>query len=196
MPRLKTYLLVIALLFSCGFSTYAQSPTPSGEAIEVTGSRKAVRTSTDVLAVALPAAAIAGTLICKDWTGLKQGAFTAVTTVGLTLILKYSIKKERPDHSDNHSFPSMHTAVSFAGAAYLQRRYGWKFGIPAYAVAAYVGWGRTYGKKHDWTDVIAGAAIGAASAYIYTRPFMRKHCCYILPVSDGSRHAIAASFSF
>lgn len=196
MQHLIRHILLLTLIIACGRPSFAQSDIVPDATLEVSGARKAVRTSTDVLAVALPAAAIAGTLICKDWTGLKQGAFTAVTTVGLTLILKYSIKKERPDHSDNHSFPSMHTAVSFASAAYIQRRYGWKFGIPAYALAAYVGWGRTYGKKHDWVDVITGAAIGAASAYIYTRPFMRKHSCCIIPVSDGNRHAIAASFSF
>ena len=142
----------------------------NGQELKVTGSRKAVRTSGDVLVFITPVASLATILATQDWQGLKQGVFTGVTTLGVTYALKYLVKKERPDFSDNHSFPSMHTSVSFAGAAFIQRRYGWKWGIPAYAVSTYVGWSRVYGKKHDWWDVAAGAVIGAGSAYIFTRP--------------------------
>lgn len=167
-----------------------------GETLEISGARKGVRTSTDVLCLAMPVATLTGILIEKDWEGLKQGAFTAATTIGVTYLLKYTVKKERPDFSDNHSFPSMHTADVFANAAFLQRRYGWKFGAPAYALACYVGWGRTYGKKHDWWDVLAGAAIGAGSAYIFTRPFAEKHELSIIPVSDGRNFGFSAMIKF
>ena len=70
-------------------------------------SRKAVRTSGDVLAFVTPVASLATVLVLQDWQGLKQGALTGITTIGLTYALKYIIKKERPDHSNNHSFPSM-----------------------------------------------------------------------------------------
>lgn len=93
-------------------------------------SQKGIGYSTDVLAIGLPLTAIGYTLITKDWTGLKQGAFTAAATLGSTLILKHTIYKRRPDGSDSHSFPSMHTSVSFASAAYLQRRYGWNGVFP------------------------------------------------------------------
>ena len=135
----------------------------NGQELKVTGSRKAVRTSGDVLVFITPVASLATVLATQDWQGLKQGVFTGVTTLGVTYALKYLVKKERPDFSDNHSFPSMHTSVSFAGAAFIQRRYGWKWGIPAYAVSTYVGWSRVYGKKHDWWDVAAGAVIGPGS---------------------------------
>lgn len=137
--------------------------------------QKAVGTSTDVFMIAMPVATLAGVLFAKDWEGLKEGALTAAATAGATLILKYAVKEERPDHSNFHSFPSGHTATTFATAAFLQRRYGWKFGVPAYALAAYVGWGRVYSKKHHWWDVVAGAAIGAGSAYIFTKPWAAKH---------------------
>jgi len=136
----------------------------NGQELKVTGSRKAIRTSGDVLVFITPVASLATVLATQDWQGLKQGVFTGVTTLGVTYALKYLVKKERPDFSDNHSFPSMHTSVSFAGAAFIQRRYGWKWGIPAYAVSTYVGWSRVYGKKHDWWDVAAGAGFGAGGA--------------------------------
>ena len=167
----------------------------NGQELKVTGSRKAVRTSGDVLVFITPVASLATVLATQDWQGLKQGVFTGVTTLGVTYALKYLVKKERPDFSDNHSFPSMHTSVSFAGAAFIQRRYGWKWGIPAYAVSTYVGWSRVYGKKHDWWDVAAGAVIGAGSAYIFTRPFAKKHNLSISVAGDG-HYGVYASMTF
>lgn len=162
----------------------------------LTDSRKSVKTSTDIFLVALPAAAVAGTLISEDWEGLKQGALTAVTAVGVTYILKYAVSERRPDGSDFHSFPSAHSSITFAAAGYLQRRYGWKFGGPAYAVAAYTAWGRTYAKKHHWWDVVSGAAIGVGSAYIFTHPYMRQHEVSVLPFADGNVYGFNASFVF
>ena len=115
---------------------------------------------------------------------------------GMGVLTQFLVKKERPDGSDNHSFPSMHTSVSFTGAAFIQRRYGWKWGIPAYAVATYVGWSRTYAKKHDWWDVAAGAAMGIGSAYIFTRPFAQKHNLTLSPLAGDKHFGIYASMTF
>ncbi len=161
-----------------------------------TGTQKAIRTSTDVVAVALPAAALAVTLIEHDWTGLKEGAFTAAATAGATMILKYSIKERRPDFSNKHSFPSGHSAVTFAAATYIGRRYGWKWSIPAYALSTYTAWGRVYGKKHHWWDVAAGAAIGAASAMIFTHPYLRKHEAALVPTVSETSAGAMLSFAF
>lgn len=185
---MKRYLFtLIALILS--FSLFAQET-------EVTGSRKAVRTTGDVGAVLLPVAGLTAVLLQKDWQGLKQGVFSGVTTIGVTYALKYLVKKERPDHSDNHSFPSMHTSTSFAAAAFIQRRYGWKWGLPSYIFSTYVGWTRVYGKKHDWWDVAAGAAIGAGSSYIFTRPFAQKHSLTLSPVAGDGHYGIYASMTF
>lgn len=168
----------------------------TGQELQVSGGRKAVRTSGDVLAFVTPVASLATVLALQDWEGLKQGALSGVTTVGLTYALKYIVKKERPDRSDMHSFPSMHTSVSFAGAAFIQRRYGWKWGIPAYVVSTYVGWSRVYGKKHDWWDVAAGAVIGAGSSYLFTRPFAKEHNLTISPVAGNGACGIYLSMHF
>ena len=197
---MKRILTLIFILFVC-LSGKAQE-------VEISGSRKAVRTSGDVLAFVTPVASLTTVLVLQDWKGLKQGALAGVSTIGMTYALKYLIKKERPDGSDKHSFPSMHTSVSFTGAAFIQRRYGWKWGIPAYAIASYVGWSRTYAKKHDWWDVVAGAALGAGSgagsraalgagsAYIFTRPFATKHNLSISPVASDKHFGIYASMTF
>ena len=186
---MKKLLLLLIIFGYCCSAAYSQE-------LQVTGSRKAVRTSGDVGAVLLPVAGLTAILIEKDWEGLKQGALSGVTTLGVTYALKYLVKKERPDHSDFHSFPSMHTPVSFTAAAFIQRRYGWKWGIPAYVVSSYVGWSRVYGKKHDWVDVASGAAIGIGSAYLFTRPFARKHDLTLSPIAGNGHCGIYASLKF
>lgn len=187
MKRLILYFLVLA------FALPAVAENPE---FHRSSAQKGVKTSTDVIAITLPASALVGTLILKDWTGLLQGVETAAATAGVTYLLKYTVKERRPDGSDLHSFPSGHTAVSFASATYLQRRYGWKFGVPAYILSTYVGWGRCFSKKHYWYDVVAGAAIGTGSAFIFTRPWAKEHNLTISPVSDGRSVGIYASFEF
>ena len=80
--------------------------------------------------------------------------------------------------------------------AFIQRRYGWKWGIPAYVVSTYVGWSRVYGKKHDWWDVAAGAAIGVGSSYLFTRPFAKKHDLSISPVAGDGYCGFYTSLKF
>lgn len=177
------------------YNFYAPSPIPE-QRLQLTKAQKGVGLSTDIITIAMPVATLAGVLIMQDWEGLKQGAFTAATTAGATLLLKYCVSEERPNHKNFHSFPSGHTSASFATAAFLQRRYGWKLGAPAYALATYVAWGRVFSKNHYWWDVVAGAAIGAGSAYIFTRPWAREHQLSIAPYSDGSQHGVITSFTF
>ena len=66
----------------------------NGQELKVTGSRKAVRTSGDVLVFITPVASLATVLATQDWQGLKQGVFTGVTTLGVTYALKY-LSEER-----------------------------------------------------------------------------------------------------
>lgn len=183
----QLFLIVLTLLLCL---------TGNAQQIEISKSRKNVRTSGDVLAAVIPATCLVSTLVLQDWEGLKQGAFSGMLMVGVGYGLKFAVDKERPDKSNDRSFPSLHTGISFTGAAFLQRRYGWKWGAPAYAVASYVGWSRVYAKKHDWWDVAAGAAIGVGSAYLFTKPFALKHNLTIVPVAGNQLMGFYASFDF
>lgn len=147
----------------------------------VAQNREAIDTSTDIV-MFVPSALGAGiALIEGDSKGLLQLAESDAAAVLAAYLLKYTVNKRRPDGSDNMSFPSNHTGAAFAGAVFVQRRYGWKWAVPAYAAAVYVGWGRVYAKRHDVWDVLAGAAIGAGSAFAFTTPFVRKHNITLLP---------------
>jgi membrane-associated phospholipid phosphatase len=104
-----------------------------------------------------------------DWAGVGQAALALGSTRLVTDGLKDAVGEKRPDGSDNRSFPSGHTSMSFAAAGTLHKRYGWKIGIPAHAVAAFVGAARVKADKHYVHDVIAGAALGEAAAWLITR---------------------------
>ena len=86
---------------------------------------------------------------------------------GLTIGLKRSIRRDRPDGS-GFAFPSGHTTVSFASATVLQRHYGWKLGLPAYGVASYVALSRVQMRRHYLSDVAFGAALGIVTGRTVT----------------------------
>jgi membrane-associated phospholipid phosphatase len=83
-----------------------------------------------------------------------------ILSQSMTSLIKLSASRTRPDGSNNLSFPSGHTASAFATATVLERNFGWKVGIPAYAAAAFVGASRIQSQKHYLSDVAFGAAIG------------------------------------
>ena len=124
----------------------------------------------DFLQLALPAAALGSLLLHKDFEGGMQYTKSALTCLALTHGLKYGISEQRPNGHGNDSFPSGHTSAAFFGASFIQRRYGWEYGIPAYLLASYVGWSRVEKKAHYVHDVLAGAAIGVVSTYLFTTP--------------------------
>lgn len=90
-----------------------------------------------------------------------------VVAQALTGAVKLSVRRTRPDGTD-FSFPSGHTSVTFASATVLQRHLGWKVGIPAYAVASYVAASRIQTKRHFFSDVAFGAALGVIAGRTVT----------------------------
>jgi membrane-associated phospholipid phosphatase len=149
----------------------------------------AVETAGSVGAVLLPAGAAAGAVIAHDHKGLGQLAKAYATAMAVTYVLKPLVDRTRPN-GGHYSFPSGHTASAFAGAAFLQMRYGWRIGAPAYLAATFVGYSRVEAKQHYTSDVIAGGAIGIASNLVFTRP--REHVAVAL---DGGRGHVGASVS-
>jgi membrane-associated phospholipid phosphatase len=92
--------------------------------------------------------------LAKD-LGLALGA-----TSGTVALLKATVSRERPDGLNDRSFPSGHSANSFAVATVLDRRYGGVVRWIAYGAAAFVAASRVIGNHHWFSDVVAAAVIG------------------------------------
>ncbi|QSR72086.1 phosphatase PAP2 family protein [Aeromonas jandaei] len=127
----------------------------------------------DIGQVVIPVAAALISWGEDDIEGLKQFGYSFATTTALVQGMKFTIDAERPSGS-GQSFPSGHTAAAFSGASYLQIRYGWHYGLPAYIAAGAVGWSRENAEQHYWRDIIAGAAIATGISYLFTTPLSRN----------------------
>jgi hypothetical protein len=93
-----------------------------------------------------------------------------ISAASWTYLIKFATHRERPN-GDPRAFPSGHTSATFATAAVLQQHYGWKLGLPFYALGVYAGASRITAEKHWASDVVFGAAVGMASGYTVTRRF-------------------------
>jgi len=136
----------------------------------------------------IPLIAYGATFYFDDEEGRPQFYKSLLASVVITHGLKAVVDKERPDDSGDDSFPSGHASGAFMGAAFLHKRYGWKYAWPAYIGAAYVGHRRVEKDKHDSEDVIAGAAIGILSSFYFTTSYKGVE---IQPYAEGDSYGIA-----
>lgn len=162
------------LIFFMGLPLMAQDLDESPEEIRMETTIEHLGDVGQFLPNALSIAAI---IIHKDDKGAWQLAQSIGANLAATYTLKYLIDKKRPDGAtDGKAFPSGHTSFAFQGAAFLHRRYGLEWGIPAYLVAGYVGFSRVEGlnDRHDWIDVLGGAALGISSSFLLAKPLEDK----------------------
>lgn len=113
-----------------------------------------------------------------------------VVNTAFTLALKHSINRQRPYDKypgildvpfpeGSPSFPSGHSSIAFATATSLSLHYPkWYVIVPSYAWACSVSYSRMNLGVHYPTDVLAGAALGAGSAFVtykLNQWFWKKH---------------------
>lgn len=133
------------------------------------------------ISLSIPIGMGAYSLISKDKDLFKDAfyiAFSSGVNLGMTELLKRSIRRERPattypgelyvyEIRTDYAMPSGHTSGAFATATALSLKYPeWYVIVPAYVWASSVGLSRMHLGLHYPTDVLAGAALGAGSAFI------------------------------
>lgn len=154
------------------------------------------KTASDIGAYSLITLSIGLPAVQGDRAGALQAAGSFGATSLVTEGLKQTFPRTRPDGSDRKSFPSGHTSRSFSAAATLMNRQGAKVGVPAFLVAGFVGLARVEGKKHYWTDVLAGAAIGTSLGFLVTKEKPENRQAVLIPWADaqGGGFTLAARF--
>ena len=116
---------LIVCLFSLAFS-YGQAPDPPHEIKR----ERNLESAGHILHYALPAAAGLSTLVVGDGEGTWQFVKSFSTNLAVTYTLKFAFNKPRPEGAtDGLAFPSGHTSVAFNSAAFIQKRYGWEYGV-------------------------------------------------------------------
>lgn len=117
-----------------------------------------------VLVYGLNAAGVEGKHNFRDRT-IIYGTSMLITSA-FVVPLKHIAKEERPDQSNNLSFPSGHTAIAFASAQFMFREYkdtNFLLGISGYSLAIFTGVYRMLNDKHWVGDVVGGAGFGILS---------------------------------
>ena len=107
----------------------------------------------------------------------SQGEGQLLRSIGASLVLNSALRYGLQDSSwsvrpngSPYGFPSGHTAFMASSAAFLQDRYGWKYGVPAYLLTGYVAWVRVDSDHHRWRDVAAGVALSYGVSKLFVTP--------------------------
>jgi membrane-associated phospholipid phosphatase len=168
------------------------SSAPSAEAGYRHRSYNTVEKAGHIGMIAIPLSAALFSVAIGDFQGVWQLTESFASSMLATEILKRAVQAERPYHmagDKKFSFPSSHVTSAFAGAAYWERRYGWKIGVPMYLAATYVGYSRVYAYKHRWGDVIGGAVIGYGFNVLFTSRYSSHEgaSAALSPMPGGAR---------
>ncbi|AFK02179.1 phosphoesterase PA-phosphatase related protein [Emticicia oligotrophica DSM 17448] len=133
------------------------------------------------LSVALPISLLGTGFITKDKNLQRQGITSLASlaiSMGTTYTLKKIINRNRPYITyptliqpyyieNDPAFPSGHTTAAFSTATSLSLTFKkWYVVVPAYTWAGAVAYSRLHLGVHYPSDVLAGAAIGAGSAWL------------------------------
>ena len=110
---------------------------------------------------------------------LRSTAVSLVVNTTLRVAFNETSWGERPNGSP-YGFPSGHTAFVTSSAAFLQDRYGWKYGLPAYALVGYVSYVRVDTDHHRWRDVAAGAVLSFGISKLFVTPQDATHLAPIV----------------
>lgn len=132
------------------------------------------------ISLGAPAIILSVGLLKKDSSLRHKGIFIAESifvNAFISTALKYSIQRPRPfitypylekaTEAGSRSFPSGHTSDAFATATSLSIAFPkWYVIAPSFLWAGAVGYSRMHLGVHYPSDILAGAFIGAGSAYL------------------------------
>lgn len=154
------------------------------------GSMQFISNSEYAVGILVPVSICAAAWATRKHTTLEKGvniSLAVILNTASTYVVKRVIDRPRPSvtypdiqafESERHySFPSGHTSNAFCVATSLSLNYRkWYVALPAFAWATGVGYSRMHLGMHYPSDVLAGALLGAGSAYAtyHVNKWMKK----------------------
>ncbi len=147
-----------------------------------------LRKAGNILTIALPVGAVGVSLLHDgDWKGIGEFALSAGLTVGSAYALRQLVRERRPDKTDFDSMAPPDVALADASADYLWSRYGWRYGVPAYAARFVVSYALSDAKKNHWYDTFASSALAFGFNYaIVTRYHPHRYHIALEPEPNGA----------
>ena len=168
MPKLRNYLAVVAISFSL------LSVTTNASANPIPG---------HVVMSALPVTALAIAYFKDDTEGEKQWLRNVLANQFLTSVARLGFNETswgvRPT-GNGYGFPSGHVAFAATGASFLQERYGWQYGVPAWILTGFVAWNRVDNGDHHWRDVIASGVLAYGVGKLFVTPENATHLAPVI----------------
>ena len=176
------HLLLSVTLYAQNLDIHLLRQINTPHELSADGFFRGVSNSTFFISVGTPLTGMIIGEIKNDPKLLKTSCMMVVSTAAtfaITDVLKHSVNRQRPfvTYKDilnksrvvtlDPSFPSGHTSSAFNTATFLSLKYPqWYVILPSFAWAGTVAYSRMYLGVHYPSDVIAGAVIGAGTAYL------------------------------
>ena len=185
--NLKKAFIIFSISLSCSFHALAQNSDINtlrsinqSETAFKNNFFKATAESVTIFNIAAPVSLLTAGIIRHDKQLQKDALYVAggfIVSSIVTQGMKQVIKRDRPyvtypfivkrDVGGSYSFPSGHTSAAFCTATSLSLLFPkWYVIVPSYLYAATVGYARMYQGVHYPSDVLAGAVVGAGSAWL------------------------------
>jgi hypothetical protein len=111
---------------------------------------------------------------------IRGQVLTGLVTQGLKVV----VGRSRPS-GGNYSFPSGHSSAAFTSAAILHGHFGWRIGVPVYAISGFIAWARFRDNSHWVSDVVFGSAIGIAVGHTVVADHQRRSWTVVPTATKG-----------
>jgi Membrane-associated phospholipid phosphatase len=148
--------------------------------VHLDGTFKTISNSVSPVSIGAPILIFGTGLIEKNQDLKQKGLMIGESFLVTTLVatgLKHAVNRARPFETypdiqklsagGSSSFPSGHTSDAFSTATSLSLAFPkWYVIAPSYTYAALVGYSRMHLGVHYPSDVLAGAVVGAGSAFL------------------------------
>jgi membrane-associated phospholipid phosphatase len=136
-----------------------------------------------VVMSALPVTALAIAYFKDDTEGEKQWLRNILANQLLTSLARLGFNETswgRRPTGNGYGFPSGHVAFAASGAAYLEERYGWEYGVPAWLLTGFVAYVRVENDDHRWRDVVASSVLAYGVGKLFVTPQFATHLAPVI----------------